>query len=56
MFTSEGLQFWLERNQIPETTRSIIEAIRTSGITRTATTVPVRDSQEAGLQGSGRAS
>jgi putative transposase len=30
MFNSEGLQFWLERNQIPETTRSLIEAIRTS--------------------------
>lgn len=30
MLDSEGLQFWLERNQIPETTRSVIEAIRTS--------------------------
>ena len=30
MFDSEGLQVWLERNQIPETTRTVIDAIRTS--------------------------
>ena len=30
MFNSEGLQAWLERNQIPETTRTVINAIRTS--------------------------
>ena len=30
MFDSEGLQVWLERNQVPETTRVVIEAIRTS--------------------------
>jgi len=30
MFDSEGLQVWLERNQIPETTRTIIDEIRTS--------------------------
>ena len=27
MFNSEGLQAWLERNQIPETTRTVINAI-----------------------------